>query len=355
MSEKTIVDQPRGVRDGEELPLDALTPWLQNALPELKGQPAVRQFSGGASNWTYQLDFENRSVILRRAPRGTKARGAHDMLREYRLQQALAPVFPLVPKMLAACEDRAVIGTEFYVMERCDGIILRRNLPDRLRLDASQVRQLCQNALDALVALHEVDINATGLAAIGKGAGYVQRQVGGWCTRYRNARTWNVPRAEKVMEWLQANLPEQETLCMTHNDFRFDNLVLAPADPTRIIAVLDWELATIGDPLMDLGNSLAYWVQADDDFVAQQTRRQPTHIPGMFTRDEAIEYYLARRGLKRVDTRFYEVFGLFRLVGIIQQIYFRYQRGQTRNPAFRHFWFFVHYLLWRCRRLIRSA
>lgn len=350
-----LIDAPRPVRGGEELPLDDLLPWLRDSLPGLVGQPNVRQFPGGASNWTYQLDFKDRSVILRRAPHGTKARGAHDMLREYRLQKTLAPVYPLVPRMLAACADRDVIGTEFYVMERCEGIILRRNLPATLGLAKQDVRQLCENALDALVALHEVDINASGLADIGKGAGYVRRQVEGWCQRYGNARTWNVPSADKVMVWLQDNLPQRESLCMTHNDFRFDNLVLDARNPNRIKAVLDWELATIGDPLMDLGNSLAYWVEAGDDFIAQRTRRQPTHIAGMMTRREAADYYLSRRGLGQVDILFYEVFGLFRLVGIIQQIYFRYQRGQTRNPAFRHFWFFVHYLLWRCRRLIRQG
>lgn len=354
MSAAGLNDAPRAVRSGEELPLDDLVPWLKAALPGLDGHPTVRQFPGGASNWTYQLDFPGRAIILRRAPHGTKARGAHDMIREYRLQKELAPVYPLVPRMLAACNDRSVIGTEFYVMARCEGIILRREIPAALALGEREVRQLCTNALDALVALHEVDIHATGLAELGKGSGYVRRQVEGWCLRYRNARTWNVPGARKVMNWLLDNLPEQENLCMTHNDFRFDNLVLDAGHPTRIRAVLDWELATIGDPLMDLGNSMAYWVESADDFVAQQTRRQPTHVPGMMTRKQAIDYYLSKRGLPRVDTRFYEVFGLFRLVGIIQQIYFRYQRGQTRNPAFRHFWFFVHYLLWRCRKLIRA-
>ena len=154
------------------------------------------------------------------------------------------------------------------------------------------------------------------------------------------------------MRWLAANLPAQERICVTHNDFRFDNVVLDPADPIRVIGVLDWELATLGDPLMDLGNTLAYWVEAGDDFLAQGTRRQPTHLPGMLTRREVIDYYCGRMGFDAHDFAFYEVYGLFRLSAIAQQIYYRYHHGQTRNPAFKRFWLFVNYLHWRCRRAI---
>ena len=164
-----------------------------------------------------------------------------------------------------------------------------------------------------------------------------------------------MPRLEDVMSWLAARTPEDVATCLIHNDFRFDNVVLDPKDPTRVVGVLDWEMATLGDPLMDLGGALAYWVQADDDFFLRSLRRQPTHLPGMLTRREVVEYYAEKTGWRTDDWSFYEVFGLFRLAGIAQQIYHRYHRGESRNPAFRHFWLFVTYLGWRCRRIIRRT
>jgi aminoglycoside phosphotransferase (APT) family kinase protein len=333
-------------RPGEELDLPRVDSWLKFQLDGLRGEPRVTQFAGGASNWTYRLRYETHDLILRRPPAGTKAKSAHDMGREFRIQQALRPVFPYVPEMIAYNGE-----DEYYVMQRLDGIIPRRTLGVELAPD--QVRALCFRFLDTLIALHEVDYAAAGLAHIAKGAGYVRRQIDGWNERYRNARTWNVPRGTRVMEWLAANLPASETICITHNDFRFDNVVLDRNDPTRIIGVLDWELATLGDPWMDLGNALAYWVQADDDFIRRSTRRQPTHTPGMLTRAEVVEYYSSKRGIRPANWTFYEVYGLFRLSVIAQQIYYRYHHRQTRNPAFRNFWVLVNYLHWRCRRLMQ--
>jgi aminoglycoside phosphotransferase (APT) family kinase protein len=277
------------------------------------------------------------------------------MGREYRIQKALGPVFPVVPEMVAFCDDASVIGCEFYVMRRLDGLILRRNPPRELTLTPDQTRQLCLNVIDTLIALHGVDVESAGLAGFGKGQGYARRQIEGWSDRYRNARSWNVPRFEGVMAWLAAHTPEDVGACVIHNDFRFDNVVLDPDDPTRVVGVLDWEMATLGDPLMDLGNALAYWVQADDDFFIRSLRRQPTHLPGMLTRREVVEYYARKTGRRTDHWAFYEVYGLFRLAAIAQQIYYRYQQGQTTNPAFRNFWMFVTYLGWRCGRIIRRS
>ncbi|WP_127347874.1 phosphotransferase family protein [Pseudidiomarina mangrovi] len=348
-------DQAGQVRSGEELPVAQLQQWLQQQLPELSGEMQVSQYSGGASNWTYRLQFANADLILRRPPAGTKAKSAHDMGREYRIQKALKPVFAAVPEMLLYCQDESIIGAEFYVMERIAGIIPRKNMPRDVTLSEQQTRQLCQNALDTLIQLHQVDIEQAGLSDLAKGAGYTQRQVSGWSERYGKAKTWNVPSGKGIMAWLQANMPNRERICMTHNDFRFDNLVLDPSDPTHIIGVLDWELATLGDPLMDVGNMLAYWIQADDDAVARSTRRQPTHLSGMFTRKQVIDYYCKAMNVSARDFSFYEVFGLFRLSVIAQQIYYRYHHGQTNNPAFKNFWFLVNYLHWRCRRLIKQS
>lgn len=348
-----LSDGARAVRDEDSFDVAAVDAWLRERAPGLTGPPEVRQFSGGASNLTYLLRYPERELILRRPPPGTKAASAHDMAREHRVQQALRPVFPYVPEMVGLCRDDGVIGGDFYVMERIPGAILRREIPADLGLDAPALRRLCESFVDRLVDLHAVDPD--GLADLGRGPGYVGRQVEGWSRRYRAARTWNVPSFERVMRWLDANQPDDVAACVIHNDFRLDNVVLAPDDPERIVGVLDWEMATIGDPLMDLGGSLAYWVEAGDDRMMRFLRRQPTDAPGMLTRREVVDRYADRTGRTVENWPFYEVFGLFRLATIAQQIYYRYHRRQTRNPAFRHFWLAVRYLDHRCRKIIRRA
>ncbi|WP_290676648.1 phosphotransferase family protein [Aquabacterium sp.] len=359
---KGIEDQGGRVRAGEELNVAGVDAWLKGHVPSLQGQPEITQFSGGASNWTYRLKYASGEhggdFILRRPPAGTKAKGAHDMGREYRVQKALKPVYPVVPTMIGLCEDEAVTGSEFYVMERIAGIIPRKNMPRGLSLDQRTTRQLCTNVLDKLVELHQVDVQATGLDSLGKGSGYCKRQIEGWSDRYTKAKTWNVPSYSYVMAWLKERTPQDVANVVIHNDWRFDNVILAEQDPTKVIGVLDWEMATLGDPLMDLGNALAYWIQADDNKLMMATRRQPTHLPGMLTREEAVDYYLDKSGYKldrQRDWVFYEVYGLFRLAVIAQQIYYRYHHKQTRNPAFKNFWIIVNYLDWRCKGLIKQA
>ncbi len=357
------VDGAREVRDEDSIDAGAVTKWLRAQaagladladLADLAEPVDVRQFTGGASNLTYLLRYPDRDLILRRPPAGTKARGAHDMRREHDLQAALRPQYAKVPRMIGYCPDESVTGSEFYVMERLVGTILRGDLPPGLDLDPTDVRRLCDNAVDALVELHSVDVAAAGLSGLDRGPGYVGRQVAGWSTRYTKAHTPDVGTFERVMAWLAANQPPDVARVLIHNDFRFDNLVLAPDDPTRIVGVLDWELATVGDPLMDLGSSLAYWVQADDDPTFLALRRQPTHLPGMLTRAQVVLRYADRMGLavSPAQWTFYEVFGLFRLAGIAQQIYYRFFHGQTTNPTFAQFGAAVNYLQWRCERLI---
>jgi len=288
---------------------------------------------------------------LRRPPAGTKAKSAHDMGREYRIQKALAGLYP-VPEMLAFCEDESIIGTEFYVMKRINGIIPRANLPKTLNLSQEETRQLCTNVIDQLINLHQIDIKATGLVALGNGEGYVKRQIDGWSKRFVQARTENVENFETVMQWLQDNMPTKEYISLIHNDYRMDNVILDPEQTMNIIGVLDWEMATIGDPLMDLGNSMAYWVQADDDAYLQSVRRQPSHLDGMLTRKEIVEYYSKKTGIEIENWSFYEVYGFFRLAVIVQQIYYRYHHGQTTNPMFKDFWMMVNYLNFRCLKII---
>jgi aminoglycoside phosphotransferase (APT) family kinase protein len=351
-----LIDQPGSVRKGEELDVAKVDAFIKAHLPGLTGIPEIRQFAGGASNLTYLLRYPDRDLILRRPPFGHKAKSAHDMLREARIMNALKPVYRYVPTVVAVCGDSAVMEADFYVMERINGIILRQDLPEGLNLGVEDTRKLCLNVIDRMIELHRVDYQAAGLDSLGKGEGYVRRQIEGWIDRYRQARTGDVGDFEAVMAWLKDKMPARDVAtCLIHNDFRFDNVVLDPANPFEVIGVLDWEMATLGDPLMDLGNTLAYWVQADDDALFQQVRRQPTHLPGMLTRQEVIEYYGSKTGYRVDNFDFYALYGLFRLAVIVQQIYYRYFHGQTRNPAFAGFGHIGRYLEKRCQRLIAAS
>ncbi|WP_367105993.1 phosphotransferase family protein [uncultured Psychrobacter sp.] len=348
-----VLDKGGDIRSGEELDAEAVSNWLRAQDIDVSGEPKVTQFSGGASNWTYRLEYDNQDLILRRPPKGTKAKSAHDMVREYTVQKALKDAYPYVPKMIALCTDESVIGADFYIMERMEGIIPRANLPKGVNLSTQQTRELCTNVIDALIELHEVDYqDHPDLVALGRGEGYCERQVSGWNKRYVKAKTPNVPSYALVRQWLTKHTPADSKTCVIHNDWRFDNVILDANDPTEVIGVLDWEMATLGDPLMDLGSALAYWIEADDNLVMQQSRRQPTHLDGMMTRDEVVAYYLDRTGLQVDNWTFYEVFGLFRLAGIVQQIYYRYYHKQTQNPAFKNFWIINHVLHAKCLKLI---
>jgi len=351
----TQLDQATAIREGEELDVAAVDGFMKQAVPGLEGQPVIRQYPGGASNLTYQVDYGSRSFVLRRPPFGTLARSAHDMLREARVMQALKPVYPCVPTIVATCSDPQVLGCDFYVMERLQGIILRQDFPAGFVLSAGDTRRLCLNLVDKLVELHRVDASAAGLDRLGKGPGYVERQIRGWSDRFRKARTQDVGDFEEVMAWLADRMPEDTAQVVIHNDYRFDNVVLDPDNPFEIIGVLDWEMATIGDPLMDLGNTLAYWVQSDDEAAFQMLRRQPSHRPGMLTREEMVAYYMEKSGFHADVFDFYEIYGLFRLAVIIQQIYYRYYHGQTRDRRFAAFGQAANYLEQRCRRLIRES
>ncbi len=343
----------RPVRGEDEFDVDALSGWLADHGEP--GTPEVRQFPGGASNLTYLLHYDDRDLVLRRPPSGHKAKSAHDMHREFHIQTQLKPVFRYVPDMVALCDDPSVIGSDFYVMRKLDGLILRADLPEGFRLSRTDAGLLCERIVDVLVELHRVDPSAAGLDDLSRGPGYVRRQVDGWSKRYVAARTFNVPSFARVIEWLKDNQPDDVGACVIHNDFRLDNVVLDTSKTPRVVGVLDWEMATIGDPLMDLGGAMAYWVQADDDPVQRRFRRQPTHLPGMMTRREVVGSYCDRMGLPDDGWVFYEVFGIFRLAVIVQQIYYRYHHKQTHNPAFRTFWLMVNYLHWRCRRVIAAG
>jgi aminoglycoside phosphotransferase (APT) family kinase protein len=340
-----LADQSQPIRPDEGFDESALETFLKDCLPNLSGRLTVHQFPSGFSNLTYHLRFGDREFVMRRPPFGTKAKSAHDMKREYTILKALKPFYPYCPEPLAYTEDPSILGCPFYVMERLRGIILRKNLPAGLVFTPREMQQLCETLLDVLVELHQIDYDKAGLGDLGHPQGYVRRQVEGWSKRYRNARTEDAPDFEAVMDWLAAEMPpDSPSPTIIHNDYRFDNVVLDEAAPQKIIGVLDWEMATVGDPLMDLGNTLAYWVQADDPEESQLMRLMPTHLEGALTRHQLVQRYMAKTARTTDDFAFYSAFGLFRLAVIAQQIYYRYYHGQTKDERFKMLIFGVHVL-----------
>ena len=335
------------VREEDAFDIGAVHSWLKAILPDLSTEPEVFQFRSGASNLTYLLKYPDRELVLRRPPVGTKAVSAHDMKREVLIQSRLKPIYSLVPTVYGLCEDHSILGSDFYVMERIQGVILRKDIP--ANVTASDMAWIGQSLMSGLVSLHQVDSSI--LPELNKGEGYVRRQVEGWSKRYRNALTDDVPDGEIVMQWLEKNQPDDVASCVIHGDWRIDNCVF-DLSAKAMVGVLDWELATVGDPLMDLGSALAYWVDRDDEPAFAALRRQPSHLEGMPTRTEFIDYYLQSSGLRCDDFTFYEVFGLFRLAVIIQQIWARYRGGQTTNPAFAGFGMGVNTLMDRATGLI---
>ena len=331
-------DQSTRIRDGEELDAAIIDSYLKAHIPGLSGEPQISQFPGGASNLTYLLEYPQQEFVLRRPPFGHKAKSAHDMGREYRILNQLNAGFPYCPKAYVHCTDESVIGSEFYVMERVNGIILRADLPAELNFSPEQTTQLCKSFIDKLVELHNVDYQACGLGDLGKPEGYVARQISGWSDRYEKALTPDAPLWTEVKAWLNEKMPaDHPKSAIVHNDYRLDNVILDPRDPQRIIGVLDWELTTLGDPLMDLGNTLAYWIEAGDPAPVQLMRRQPSNAPGMLTRQQFADYYAERAGIEIKSIDFYYTYGLFRLAGIVQQIYYRFFHGQTQDKRFAQF------------------
>lgn len=330
-----VEDLAQRVRPGEEVDAAALERYFAAHVPELAGKPVtVAQFPGGHSNLTYLLRVGEREVVLRRPPFGTKVKSAHDMGREHRILRALSQSYARAPKPLSYCEDTSVLGAPFYVMERVRGIILRKQTPAELELSPQTMRTLSEHLVDCLVDLHALDYRAVGLGDLGKPVGYVERQVRGWTERYAKSQTDEVPVVQRVADWLERTRPTDSGASLIHNDFKFDNVVLDPHEPTRIVGVLDWEMSTVGDPLMDLGTFLSYWVEATDAPVMQLFRGGPTDRAGALTRAEIVERYRERSGRDVKRPEFYYVFGLFKTAVVLQQIFYRYRQGLTTDERF---------------------
>jgi aminoglycoside phosphotransferase (APT) family kinase protein len=349
-------DKPTAVRRGETFETELVEQFLKDSIGGLDGALNIAQFPSGFSNLTYLIRIGDQEMVLRRPPFGKKAKSAHDMNREYRILNALHPVFPYVPKPLAYTDDPSIMGCPFYVMERKKGIILRKDLPGGFTLPPDKVRRLCENLIDIQLELHAIDYRQVGLEDFGRPDGYVQRQVEGWSRRYKASKTDDAPDFESIVTWINDKIPPASVRAtIIHNDYKLDNVVLNPDNPLDIIGILDWEMATIGDPLMDLGNSLAYWVQKDDPDDLQSIRLMPTGIPGALTRKELVARYCEKAGIPAGNFDFYYCFGLFRLAVIAQQIYFRYYHGQTRDNRFKTLIVAVHNLGKAANRLIQLS
>jgi aminoglycoside phosphotransferase (APT) family kinase protein len=321
------------VRPGEELPIPALDAYLNSQIPGFGAITQVTQFPGGYSNLTYAIDTSEKAYVLRRPPFGAKnIKGGHDMGREYRILSMLAQAgYQRIPKVLAFCEDETVMDSPFYLMERVPGVILRGKHGGKANLPTETMQPLSETLVDALVDLHAIDLQSSGLINIGKPEGYIQRQVTGWSERYRKSQTDEIEEMEQLSTWLQTNLPAEEAPSMLHNDFKYDNVVLDPG-LNDIIALLDWEMATIGDPRMDLGTTLSYWVEASEGDFEKQFNL--TWLPGNLSRQQVVERYEAKSGKKVNNILYFYVFGLFKNAVVIQQIYYRYKQGFTKDERF---------------------
>jgi aminoglycoside phosphotransferase (APT) family kinase protein len=329
-----LLDLPQKTRRGEELDAGKLEVYLRQALPDLTGPIEIEQFPRGYSNLTYLLRIGERELVLRRPPFGAKIKTAHDMGREFQILSRLIAVYPKVPRPCAYCADEAVLGAPFYLMERVKGIILRTKPPEGLELTPALMGRISEGFIDNLATIHGIDYVAAGLGELGRPEGYVTRQVEGWTKRYQNARTDDIPEMDRLASWLAANKPAEAGGRLIHNDYKYDNLVLDPQDPARIRAVLDWEMATVGDPLMDLGSTLAYWVDADDPEDWRQQSFGLTTLPGNLNREQLLARYLASGGQTVNNAVFYFAYGLFKIAVIVQQIYARYKQGLTQDTRF---------------------
>ncbi|MEM1321500.1 MAG: phosphotransferase family protein [Bacteroidota bacterium] len=327
-------DQPTSIRQGEELNTDRLQQYLQTQLPASGSDLSVHQFPSGFSNLTYSLEYGGQAYVLRRPPFGANIKSAHDMSREYHILSNLIKVYPKVPRPLLYCEDEAVLGAPFYIMERVQGVILRPHMPAPMQPDAPTMAGIAEALVDTLVELHAVDYKAAGLAELGRPEGYVERQVSGWTKRYFKAKTDEVPEIEQAAAWLADNLPATSATTLIHNDFKYDNLVLHSDDWTQVKAVLDWEMATIGDPLMDLGTSIGYWLNPNDPELILKMQLSPTTLSGNPSRGELAQLYAEKSGRDLGQLVFYYVFGVFKIAVIVQQIYARYKKGYTQDPRF---------------------
>jgi len=323
------------MRKGEELSLQKLEPYLRDGLSMPEGELSIRQFPGGHSNLTYLVTVGEKEFVLRRPPFGSKVKAAHDMHREYRVLSALNPVYSPAPKPALFCEDHDIMGADFYLMERAEGIILRSKHPEGFNPTSNQVRETCISMITNLAILHSIDWKAIGLESLQRTEGsFMGRQVNGWAKRYEGSKTNDLPEVEHALRWCIEHIPEDSGAVMIHNDYKFDNVVLDPTDMTKIIGILDWEMSTIGDPLFDLGVMLSYWTNPDEPQGLMSTGCFLHTLPGAITRTESVNIYAEITGRDVSSANYHLVFATIKLAVVLQQIYYRYDQGLTQDKRF---------------------
>jgi aminoglycoside phosphotransferase (APT) family kinase protein len=342
-----IMSDTKPIRKGEELNIEALSLYLKGRLDG--GDISIEQFPSGASNLTYCIRIGETEYVLRRPPFGNTVKSAHDMSREFNVLDKLSKVYSPAPKPVLLCQDETIIGSEFYLMERRNGLIIRGKLSEPpalaggLTLDTSVAlrTEVCESFIQNLVDLHKLDYKAAGLGDFGKPEGYTIRQVEGWSKRYLNAKTDEHIDLEKTIKWLNENIPNDETASLVHNDYKFDNIMLNPNDLTEIIAVLDWEMTTIGSPLMDFGTTLGYWMSKEVGEELLNMPFNPRVLMEDISRQQLADLYAKKSGRDLHDILFYYVFGTFKIAVIAQQIYARFAKGFTKDLRFANFNRFV--------------
>ncbi|MBA3474466.1 MAG: phosphotransferase family protein [Rubrobacter sp.] len=326
------------VREGEDFDPGAVERYMREHIEGLPdGDLEVRQFPSGASNLTYLVKIGDWEGVLRRPPQGPLPPKAHDMGRESNLMMKLHEAFPLAPKPYFFTDDESIIGAPFYVMERREGVNVDDSFPEGVEPNEELCRGMSRMVADTLVELHAVDWREAGLEELGKPEGFLERQVKGWLGRYDEAKTEEIEEVEPLTEWISRDVPESPPATIIHNDYKLNNLILNPDDLTDVRAVVDWEMATIGDPLFDLAVSLSYWVEAGDSQELKEVLPTVTDMPGFFTRKEFVDYYAEKSGRDLSDMHWYMVFGYFKLAVILQQIYARWHSGQTQDERFANF------------------
>lgn len=329
-----ITDQAGQIRPGEALDIEKLQAYLRMHWDGFSRLTEVRQFPGGYSNLTYLLVTNLGEFVLRRPPFGANIQGGHDMSREFRVLSLLKPVYAKIPSPILFCDDPEVLGAPFYLMQRVTGVILRGSSMKELTPDADTMRLVSQATVDNLAQLHSIDIESAGLTSLGKPEGYIERQVKGWIDRYFKAQTDEIESMAAIAAWMPDHQPADGLPALIHNDYKYDNLVLNPDRWSEVIAVLDWEMATIGDPLMDLGTTLAYWTEASEARINRLAASNATWLPGNFNRREVVEQYACQSGRDMSNILFFYVFGAFKIGVIAQQIYARFKKGHTQDPRF---------------------
>lgn len=355
MTNENLIDRAGEIRSGEELNLDALRQYLEPVLGVAARDFTIKQFPGGHSNLTYLLSSGDQRWVLRRPPFGSKVKSAHDMSREYRILSAIKDHFDYGPVPLHFCDNQSVIGSDFYLMSYIEGLVIRREYPPGLGLNPQQIREQLLNFFDVLNKLHAVDLKAAGLHDFGKPEGYVRRQVEGWSRRWRDAVTPDTVNCDAVIQWLHDNMPaESGRASIIHNDYKLDNVIFSIEDPLKVIGVLDWEMSTVADPLMDLGCTLGYWVQTCDPDFFRESRTTPSDVEGAPTRTEIVRRFQEQSGQSVDNFPFYFCFGLFRLTVIGQQIYYRYYHGMTQDQRFKGFLNKAYALTRMCELIVRG-